>query len=81
MFKEYHQNQNQLLPPRLTDLINPDHTARLINKVIDELDTSFIEETYSPDGQHAYPPKMLLKVLVYGYTIGLRRRQKIRLTD
>lgn len=77
MFKEYHQDQNQFLPARLTDFINSDHTARLINQVIDQMDTSFIEKTYSAHGQHAYHPKMLLKVLVYGYAIGLRSSRKL----
>lgn len=77
MFKEYHQDQNQLLPARLTDLISTDHTARLIDQVIDQMDTLFIEKTYSSNGQHAYHPKMLLKVLIYGYTIGLRSSRKI----
>lgn len=36
-----------------------------------------IEQTYSPDGQHAYHPKMLIKVLVYGYSIGIRSSRKL----
>jgi len=76
-FKYYNQNQIQLLPPDLSDLIEPDHVARLINQVIDEIDLSFIENTYSTGGQRAYHPKMLFKVLVYGYTIGLRSSRKL----
>lgn len=76
-FKHYNQNQIQLLPPNLNDLIKPDHIARLINQVIDEMDLSYIEDTYSFNGQHAYHPKMLFKVLVYGYTIGLRSSRKL----
>jgi transposase len=76
-FKHYNQNQIQLLPPNLSDLIEYDHIARLINQVIDEIDLSFIENTYSSDGQRAYHPKMLFKVLVYGYTIGLRSSRKL----
>lgn len=77
MFKQYNQNQTQLLPPNLTDLIASDHIARLINQVIDEMDLNFIERTYSSMGQHAYHPSMLLKVLVYGYTIGIRSSRKL----
>ena len=76
-FKHYNQNQIQLLPPDLSDMIEPDHIARLINQVIDEMDLSFIENTYSLNGQHAYHPKMLFKILVYGYTIGLRSSRKL----
>ena len=76
-FKHYNQNQIQLLPPDLSDLIEPDHIVRLINQVIDEMDLLFIENTYSANGQRAYHPKMLFKVLVYGYTIGLRSSRKL----
>ncbi len=77
MFKEYNQNQTQLLPRSLEESIEKDHIARLISQVIDEMDTSFIENTYSNIGQNAYHPKALLKVLVYGYTIGVRSSRKL----
>src|SRR3989338_1028052 len=77
MFKDYQQNQGQLLPKSLSDSISPDHTAKLINQVIDEMDLSFILNQYSPLGQKAYHPKMLFKVLVYAYTIGIRSSRKI----
>lgn len=77
MFKDYQQNQGQLLPKSLNDSVSPDHTARLINQVIDEMDLSFILNQYSPLGQKAYNPRMLFKVLVYAYTIGLRSSRKI----
>lgn len=77
MFKLYNQNQLQLLPPNLSDMIAKDHIARLISHAVEELDISFIETTYSPNGQHAYDPRMLLKILVYGYAIGLRGSRKL----
>lgn len=77
MFKDYQRNQGQLLPQSLSDSISPDHTARLINQVIDEMDLSFILNTYSSLGQKAYDPRMLFKVLAYAYTIGIRSSRKI----
>ena len=77
MFKDYQQNQGQLLPQSLSDSISSDHTARLINRVIDEMDLSFILNTYSSLGQKAYDPRMLFKVLVYAYAIGIRSSRKI----
>jgi len=77
MFKQYNQNQLQLLPPDLSDMVAKDHLARLINHVVDEMDLSFIEQTYSSNGQHAYPPRMLLKILVYGYASGVRSSRKL----
>lgn len=77
MFKDYQQSQGQLLPQSLSDSISADHTARLINQVVDEMDLSFILNQYSPIGQKAYNPRMLFKVLVYAYAIGLRSSRKI----
>lgn len=77
MFKPYNQNQLQLLPPDLSNMIAKDHLARLISHTVEEMDISFIEQTYFPNGQHAYDPRMLLKILVYAYAIGLRGSRKI----
>ena len=76
-FKPYSQNQSQLLPPSLEEFIDKDHIARLLSHAIDAMDISFIENTYSPLGQHAYAPKMLVKTLLYGYTIGVRSSRKL----
>lgn len=77
MFKFYSQNQIQLLPPTLEEQIEKDHLSRLINSAVDELNTSLIEEEYSEIGQNGYNPKMLLKNLIYGYSIGVRSSRKI----
>lgn len=77
MFKDYNQNQIQLLPQSLDESIKSDHIARLINKIIDEMDLSFIEDTYYTMGQRPYHPKMLLRVLVYGYSLGIHSSRKL----
>jgi len=76
-FKQYNQNQLQLLPPNLSDMIAGDHLARLISHAVDTMDLSFVENQYSFNGQHAYDPRMLLKLLIYGYAIGLRGSRKL----
>ncbi len=65
-FKEYQQEQVMLLPPSLGDLIGKNHIARLISQIIDELDFSEIEDSYSEIGCRGYHPKMLTKLLLYG---------------
>jgi transposase len=76
-FKTYSQNQVQLLPPTLDEIIDKDHIARLISHAVDTMDFASIENTYSSDGQHAYHPRMLVKVLLYGYTSGTRSSRKL----
>lgn len=55
----------------------PNHLSRLIQHIIEKLDTSSIEDTYSHLGQNSYPPKILIKLLFYGYATGIRSGRKI----
>ena len=77
MFKPYVQSQDQLLPQSLEESIAADHLARLISHAVDHLNISSIERLYSMNGQHAYHPSMLLKVLIYGYASGIRSSRKL----
>lgn len=77
MFKPYVQSQSQLLPPSLEETISSDHLARLISQSLDQMNISSIEKLYSANGQHAYHPRMLLKVLIYGYASGVRSSRKL----
>lgn len=77
MFKPYSQSQSQLLPQSLDESIASDHLSRLISQSIDQMDISSIEKLYSDEGQHAYHPRMLLKVLIYGYASGIRSSRKL----
>lgn len=77
-FKNYHQNQIMLMPPSLDDKIPEGHIARHISMVVDELDMRSIEAGYSEMGCHAYHPRMLMKLLLYGYSIGIRSSRRIQ---
>ena len=66
-FKSYQQNQLLLLPPSLEELIPKDHAVRVVNKVIEGLDITVLEKRYEGGGTSSYHPRLLLKVLVYGY--------------
>jgi len=77
-FKEYHQSQIMLMPPSLEEKVAKDHLGRYISQVVDELDTTEIERRYSELGCPAYHPKMLIKLLVYGYSMGIRSSRRIQ---
>jgi transposase len=51
--------------------------ARLVYEIVEGLDTSRIEDKYSELGQNTYHPKILLKLLFYGYATGIRSGRKI----
>lgn len=67
IFKTYDQQQTILLPPSLEELIEPNHPARVVNKVIDQINIAALEKQYKPGGTSSFHPRMLLKVVVYAY--------------
>ena len=67
IFKTYSQNQQFLFPPNLEDMIAVNHPVRVVNDVIERADLDIIIKKYKGGGTTSYHPKMLLKVLVYGY--------------
>ncbi len=80
VFRHYDPKQNLLLPPNLDDWLPEDHLARFISEIVEEsLDLSpLIDHYHNAEGGHpALHPKMLTKLLVYGYAIGVRSSRKI----
>src|SRR3981081_907149 len=84
-YKTYLPEQDLLLPPSLRDWLPENHLVYCVSDVVDELDLSAIESVYEEEdrGQPPYHPRMMTKILVYGYCVGVfssRRIQK-RLTE
>ena len=77
VFKDYNFNQNLLLPPSLEELIDPNHPVRIVNQVVDNLNLDPILAKYDGGGCPAYHPRMMLKVLVYGYVTNRYSSRKI----
>jgi transposase len=77
MFRAYNQTQSFLLPPNLEDFIKPMHPARLINDLVEKLDLSALMRRYGVMGQPAYAVKMMLKVILYGCTVGIFSSRKL----
>lgn len=67
VFKDYNQNQLSLLPPSLEELIPDNHLVRVVNRVIEQLDIHQLIEPYKGGGASNYHPRLMLKILVYGY--------------
>lgn len=76
-FKPYRKRQSMLLPPVIEDFVPPSHLARVVDEVVEALDTKEIEDKYSDLGQNTYHPKIQLKLLFYGYATGNRSGRKI----
>ncbi|HEY3430699.1 MAG TPA: IS1182 family transposase [Cyclobacteriaceae bacterium] len=67
VFKSYTPNQVVMLPPSLEELIEKNHPVRIVNQVIDKIDIDPLLKKFKGGGTSSYHPRMLLKVLVYGY--------------
>lgn len=67
VFKHHSVHQQVLFPLNLNDLISENHSSRLIDSVVEKLEISEIISQYKGGGTSSYHPKMLLKILFYGY--------------
>jgi transposase len=77
VFKDYSPNQILLLPPSLEEMIDPNHPIRVVNQVIDSLDIDTLTRKYKGGGCSSYHPRLLLKLLVYGYLSNQYSSRKI----
>lgn len=77
VFKAYDQQQVLLLPPQLDDLIPVHHLVRVVNTVVDQMELSQLINQYEGGGTSSYHPKMMVKVLLYGYAMKIYTGRKL----
>jgi transposase len=70
------KNQLFLLPPSVNEWIRADHPARVLSDIVDHLDVSGFRDV-SREGRPCYDPRMMVKVLLWGYATGVRASRKI----
>ena len=78
-YRPYLPEQELLLPPSLRDWLPESHLVYFVSDVVDQLDLSAIEKVYEKEwrGQPPYHPRLMVKLLVYGYCLGVRSSRKI----
>lgn len=79
-FRPYEPDQMLLLPVVLQEWLPEDHLAYFISDVADQLDLSPIMERYQGEerGYPPYHPRMMVKVLLYAYCIGVPSSRRIQ---
>jgi transposase len=79
-YRPYLPEQDLLLPPSLRDWLPEGHLAYYVSDVVDQLDLSAIHAVYEQElrGQPPYDPRMMTKVLVYGYCVGVFSSRRIQ---
>src|SRR5271167_1603842 len=70
-YRPYHPDQEFLLPPSLREWLPENHLVYFVSDVVDNLNLSALDAVYGDEqrGQPPYDPRMMTKVLVYGYCV------------
>jgi len=79
-FRSCSLDQPLLLPPSLQDWLPERHLARFIAQVVETLDLSRILSQYGRKdgrGKPAYHPTLMVRLLLYGYAVGVRSSRRI----
>ena len=77
-YRPYDPEQQLLLPAALQEWLPPDHLAYFISDIVDQLDLSEITGRYGEQrGGPPYHPRMMVKVLLYGYCSGVASSRRI----
>jgi len=79
-YRSYLPEQDLLLPPSLRDWLPEGHLAYYVSDVVDQLDLSAIHAVHEKEmrGQPPYDPRMMTKVLLYGYCVGVFSSRRIQ---
>ena len=78
-YKYSDRMQVNLFPPVIDDLVGAEHPVRVYDAFIESLDVEQIGIAIEPvqQGAVAYHPHVLLKILIYGYSYGIRSSRKL----
>ncbi len=78
MYREYDQNQMFLLPPSLKDFVDESHPAHMVNDLVEKMNLASLEKRYGNMGQPAHHPRMMIKIILYGFTVGVFSSRKFQ---
>jgi len=76
-FKSYEQDQGQLFPSHLSDALDAGDSVFFIDDFVEGVELDAFEERYAVAGERAYPPRMLLKLWLFGATEGVYSGREI----
>src|SRR5215510_14499618 len=70
-FKEYVQGQGTLFPAHVSEALDPGDPVFFISDLVEGLDLRAFETRYAAMGEHAYPPRLLLKLWLFAAVEGV----------
>lgn len=74
---EHPRDQLLLLPPSVDQFVPVSHEVRLFDALLGALDFSPLLAAYPGGGAPAYDPRMLMRVVVYGFWRGIRSSREM----
>lgn len=78
-FRRIDRDQQFLLPVDMREWLSDDHVVWVLLEVVEHLDVTELEARYAcaGPGRRAYDPRMLLSLLIYAYSAGVRSSRQI----
>jgi transposase len=76
-FRVYSPEQAYLLPPSVRDELGEKHLCFFVRGVIERLDMSVFEQSYSSEGGELYAPQLMLGVWLYAYALGITSARQV----
>ena len=76
-FKSYSPEQAYLLPPSVRDELGKDHLCFFVRSVVERLELSAFEQSYSAEGGELYAPELMLGVWLYAYALGITSARQV----
>ena len=65
------RRQATLLPPSIDEYVGPEHRVRVIVEIVERLDLSSFSVGEADEGRPAYPPEILVSMILYAFSIGV----------
>ena len=58
-------------------MLGEGHLCFHVHRVVEAFDVQGLEQAYSSEGRLAYPPRMMLKVWLYAYCLGVHSTRRL----
>ncbi len=71
------RDQIFLLPPSIEEWVSKDHPVRFVSNCLEQMNLQAFYKSYAKEGRPPYDPQMMLGILIYAYSKGMRSSRKI----
>lgn len=68
---------SSFLPDKLEELVPADYPVRIVKQVVDAVDVKPLNRKYKGGGASSFHPRLMLKLLVYGYLTNTYSSRKL----